>query len=652
MSKPRPARGEPIARDVRQLPANPSLEYERKEAKALLRQLRAGDIDGVSRVRAAHPVALRDRSAAALRLSDAQHVIAREYGFASWPKLVAYFEEMERHRNSPRFNSSDDFAEHFEDHARYIVRQHQRGDGLIARMLAHFVPRFYGRPSAEILATPITEDDARLVFARQHRRASWQELVYRANESRALRDREGPWDSRDTPFFRAARAIAAHDIPALKAILEAHPELLRPSVIEQEWRRTLVGTAIASEARARTPEARHVTDLLASLGLDVQLELNRQLLGWPALEKINPGLVRWYLDRGADPNWMPPNGITVLEHAIVRYQNGECVDVIAQRVTPPRALWIAAGLGDVDGVRRYIVGRGKLRAEARRNRPDVMALGMLRTQGPPPNHEADDLEVMAEAFNVAAWNGRWAVMDLLLDAGLPIDHDRPLGFPLVGFEVGNLGAPALVEYLVSSGADLNRSYGDWGTPRDMARSHVLRNPGDENARQLATICGVGSVEQILAEVDAKRQSPPPPSESAMRTLRLAADDAAKMGQSAVSTENMVVALLRVTHEVPPMLFPSVFSYSGADMPLLRKLLEARLLPDADPLAGQELPADTGAEAAVRAAAAVADEWHRDVVTPFHLLAGIVSQPLEPGVRLLEQVGATVDRIHEYLKQNL
>ena len=259
---------------------------------------------------------------------------------------------------------------------------------------------------------------------------------------------------------------------------------------------------------------------------------------------------------------------------------------------------------------------------------------------------------MGEAFVVAAYNQRWAAMDVLLDAGFPIDHDKPLGFPLIGYAVGNFGPPALAEYLVNRGADLDQSLGQWGTPREMARGHVLRNPRDEKARQLAAICGVGSVEQILAEVDAKRQSPPPPSASAMRTLRLAADDAARMAQSAVSTENMVVALLRVALDVPPVLFPSVFSYSGADMPRLRTLLEARLLPDADPLMGQELPADAGAEAAVRAAAAVADERRRDAVTPFHLLAGIVSQPSEPGVRLLEQVGATVEKIREHLKQNL
>jgi hypothetical protein len=646
MSSRNRASGEPIARDVRALPANPSLEYERKEAKSLLRQLRADDAQALSRVRSAHPVVLRDRQPAQLKLSDAQHVIAREYGFTSWPKLVAYFHELDRHRNAPRQTRSPDGI--LEERALGVVRRHQRGDETVGRMLAHFVPRFYGRPVAEILATPITDDDARLVIARERRRASWQELVERANEYRAQDDSEGPWESRDTPFSRAGAAIRAHDIPTLKAVLDAHPELLQPSVIDLEWGRTVLRMAILNERNARSPEARRVTDFFASLGFDIQLELNRQLLGWPGRGDVKPDDIEWLLDRGADPNWMPPNGITVLEHAIARYGNAECVDLIAQRVTPRRAFWIAAGLGDVGAVRHYIAGKGKLKAEGRRNRPDLMAMAAFFLDRLVPNLEADDLEIMGEAFLIAGMNGRWDVMDAMLDAGFPIDHDKPLGWPSLADAVGNMKVQ-LAEYLVSRGADLDRPWGSYGTAREFARSHVERWPRSEDARRMLAICDAGTPEQILAELDAKRQSPPPPDEGAARALKLAADDAARMGQSAVNTENLLVGLLRSTEIPAPV---HAFSWAGADMPRLRSLLESRLLPDADPLVGQELPGDGGAEAAVRLAGAIADENHRERVTRFHLIAGLLSQESEPGARLLREVGLNDERIREFLRQDL
>ena len=53
---------------LRALPARPSLEFERKEAKALLRRLRAGDPDAVARARVRHP----RFDAAHARLADAQ----------------------------------------------------------------------------------------------------------------------------------------------------------------------------------------------------------------------------------------------------------------------------------------------------------------------------------------------------------------------------------------------------------------------------------------------------------------------------------------------------------------------------------------------------------------------------------------------------
>lgn len=74
------------ARSTRKLPAQASLEQLRKQAKDLLAQFRAGDsaaVDEVHRFEAAPDLAM-------FSLHDAQRILARAYGFESWPKLKAF----------------------------------------------------------------------------------------------------------------------------------------------------------------------------------------------------------------------------------------------------------------------------------------------------------------------------------------------------------------------------------------------------------------------------------------------------------------------------------------------------------------------------------------------------------------------------------
>src|SRR5882724_3780267 len=72
------------------LPSRPSLEQLKTQAKELLRALKAGESVALKRINENHP---RKSSAgsqdqgALWSLSDAQLVIAREYGAANWLKL-------------------------------------------------------------------------------------------------------------------------------------------------------------------------------------------------------------------------------------------------------------------------------------------------------------------------------------------------------------------------------------------------------------------------------------------------------------------------------------------------------------------------------------------------------------------------------------
>lgn len=82
---------------VRRLPANPSLDHLKYQAKDLRKAHAARDLSAAQRLREFHPRFHRATDAgifdSALSLSDAQLAIAREYGFPSWARLKKYIEE-------------------------------------------------------------------------------------------------------------------------------------------------------------------------------------------------------------------------------------------------------------------------------------------------------------------------------------------------------------------------------------------------------------------------------------------------------------------------------------------------------------------------------------------------------------------------------
>src|SRR5688500_14168758 len=125
---------------LRPLPARPSLEFEHKEAKELLRRLRAGDSESLARATAQHP-GIDSADPSRNKLADAQLVIAREYGFASWPKLVRYFRDVARQARA-RSNQERSL---YEGMARSLLVEHRDRRAWTAHLLAAYVPRLYGR---------------------------------------------------------------------------------------------------------------------------------------------------------------------------------------------------------------------------------------------------------------------------------------------------------------------------------------------------------------------------------------------------------------------------------------------------------------------------------------------------------------------------
>jgi len=149
-----------------------NLEQLRKQAKELAKAARAHDERALARLGDLEPW-----------LSSAQLVLAREHGFASWPKLRRYAELL---AHEQPFHTD---LEYYEGRADGIATVH----GLSAA-------------------------DARRELARRHGLSSWAALRRRVAELDA---------GEETPFVRAYRAVEQRDVAALGALLDRYPELVR-----------------------------------------------------------------------------------------------------------------------------------------------------------------------------------------------------------------------------------------------------------------------------------------------------------------------------------------------------------------------------------------------------------------------------------------
>lgn len=610
---------------LRPLPPRLSLEFERKEAKALHRRLRAGDFDALARARERHP-ALDASQPARIKLADAQLVIAREYGFASWPRLVRYFQSAEQGEVERTLS----LPQRWDGYVHGFLTEHRDRRVWVGRALAAYVPRFYGWRLDDIFASPVTEDDARLAIARQWGSPSWEVLLERSRESPRG---HGVMDWRNTAMLHARKAMEAGDLGSLERVVAAHPELLH---IDDHGGRlpTLLTTALAFEKTRGMEVMRPIMDWLVSQGLDLKRALNEQLHGHM---EVSPENVRWLLDRGADPNWIDLNGIPALEYALVNYWNGEAVDVLAERARPRRALWISAGLGDVEGVRRSLDAKGRPTRESRRLRPPFHAA----VRGPvTPHPDPDDEEILVEAFVVAMLNGRIAVLECMVERGFPL-NSLTYGSPLINVAVGN-GWTAVVECLVRGGADLDvRGWRPEQSARELAREFLENAPDNTDRRRIAELCGI-DVERTVANAKA-RPLPPPAMHAFVETaLDLASDDAARLGRPEVDAENLLFGLLRC--DSGSGLAWTYTRPTGMDVDRFRDDMSDRIRAPDDRIVNARLPLRADTKAAINAAIATVTGRREYLVTTYHVMRELLRNERGPARELLRRYGGDASKL--------
>ena len=83
------------------LPSRPNLEHLKGQARNLQRQVRTGDRTALETVQAFHPRPAAVEAGPGFPLADAQLVVARQYGFSSWPALRRHLAVVERYARYP-----------------------------------------------------------------------------------------------------------------------------------------------------------------------------------------------------------------------------------------------------------------------------------------------------------------------------------------------------------------------------------------------------------------------------------------------------------------------------------------------------------------------------------------------------------------------
>ena len=321
------------------LPARPSLEQLKKRAKELLRAIRAADAAAVDRLRGQLSPHAGD-----VTLADAQLVVAREHGFASWARLKHHIKAIERPGDFDEGIWGRDtwpFLVAVYEGREDTVRELLRGDPTLARAeYAYMQPLHYAVRGAHVGMTkllveagadPLAEgwsgrlgDDTPLARARDREQAQivaiLEDAVARPRPAAPARNAQttSEWRELENEMFKIC---GRGDITGAVAMLDAHPGIAQaglyeaihhdhPALVELliergadptvPWRWACWYTPLMHALRYTEPRY-EIAQLLLDRGVKPD---DTNGLGMATLHILaNEGAVEaaaWLLDRGAD----------------------------------------------------------------------------------------------------------------------------------------------------------------------------------------------------------------------------------------------------------------------------------------------------------------------------------------------------------------
>jgi ankyrin repeat protein len=414
---------------TRILREHPDLDQLKRQAKELLSGFLAGQPDAVAEVNTHY----HDASASDFALHDAQLVIARAYGFESWPKLKGYVDGVTVGRLAEAVRSGDIEAVRVilqvrpelvdrcmsgsDEHRVLHYAVLQRNPAIVRLLMQHGADARGGIHPHREATGPLT-----LAVERGYEEIA---AIIREEEHRRQTGVPEPADT-DLPS-EIAQAFQRGDEATIMTFLERHPELIR----------------LADPRNGVTPLHKAAAFLLQPMAA-------------------------WLLDRGADANALNRIGNTPLDVVGCARSFGT-----AEQVAAMTELLLARG---AERTARWALTTGN--AEWLRARHAEGTLGQ-------PIYGDEGLLSLAVRYDLGE------MLELLLDLGFDPDERRRVDLEPPEYTWGQplrhcaeFGKPEMAKLLLARGADPNAHIWASGTPvyaaygqKDQAMIDLLESHG-------------------------------------------------------------------------------------------------------------------------------------------------------------------------------
>lgn len=441
---------------TRRLPQNPNLEQLRKQAKDLLQQYRSGDPTATAEIARFE----RNPDPSTFALHDAQRVLARAYGYESWPKLKAFVDGV----NIARFAEAV-----------------KAGDMEQVQAMLGSRPELVGMDRAE------NDEHRGLHYAVLRRDVPMVRLLMKAGADA----RKGIWPHRDAT---SALALARdREYREIVTVIEEEENLRRAEVscpntfispVQDQINRAIANgdTETAMRLLEEDPFPMNACDRNGATPLHA------------AAEENNTELVSWLLEKGASPRKRDLKGLTPLDRAALA---ADSRDRSVQRFPATAQLLLGRGadltiraavaLADLPRIRELIRAQPELLRE-------IGSGGGLLT--------------------LAAKHGQLEAARQLLDLGADVDErivlkevEEPTpswGMPL--WHAALAGDLAMTRLLLDHGADPNANVyasgwpirNAWVNKHEQVKELLLERGAKTHPYMLAELHDVAGAERLLA----------------------------------------------------------------------------------------------------------------------------------------------------------